>query len=382
MAKNGVGFEERIRDKEMHNAKFCFLNPNDPYHKYYLLQIKNWQSGVANAQPPPPAAPPATLSVKPGQSGDPGANGDHPAPSNNSVPMILPPPPPGMQEPKTIPLPPPPNDFLGETPSLSKQDVDIIKLTAQFVARNGTKFMTSLSQREHKNYQFDFLRPSHNLYPYFTKLVEQYTRILVPPRDLFGGLETQASNRYKVLDEIMKKVEYEAYVMHQKEKARIAADEEKIAFATIDWHDFVVVETIEFFESDNRAVLPPPMSIMELQSMTLEQRKGLISFDGGAGAARGDGDDGDGDDDDMEMDMDDDDNMDMDQDEGWCFLCVCDCRLCQINKNIEHYNIIRPCACCPRSYCYHFRQGTHHLAWCLIYYPKWRQNNLCSQRYC
>ena len=89
-------------------------------------------------------------------------------------------------------------------------------------------------------------------------------------------------------------------MLHEKEKARIAADKEKIAFATIDWHDFIVVETIEFFEGDNRAVLPPPMTITELQSMTLEQRKGLISFDGGEK------------DDDEDMDIDEDMDMDMD----------------------------------------------------------------------
>lgn len=31
--------------------------------------------------------------------------------------------------------------------------------------------------REHKNFQFDFLRPQHSLFNYFTKLVEQYTKV-------------------------------------------------------------------------------------------------------------------------------------------------------------------------------------------------------------
>lgn len=61
---------------------------------------------------------------------------------------------------------------------------DILKLTAQFVARNGRQFMTALSQREQRNYQFDFLRPNHSLFNYFTKLVEQYTKVLIPPKNL------------------------------------------------------------------------------------------------------------------------------------------------------------------------------------------------------
>lgn len=52
-----------------------------------------------------------------------------------------------------------------------------------------------------------------------------------------------------------------------------------VAFATIDWHDFVVVETIEFVEADDRAVLPVPLVLSELESMTLAERKNLLQFE-------------------------------------------------------------------------------------------------------
>ena len=54
---------------------------------------------------------------------------------------------------------------------------DVVKLTAQFVARNGRQFLTTVMQREQRNYLFDFLRPQHSLFNYFTKLVEQYTKV-------------------------------------------------------------------------------------------------------------------------------------------------------------------------------------------------------------
>ena len=57
---------------------------------------------------------------------------------------------------------------------------DIVKLTAQFVARNGAQFLDKLMVREQRNYQFDFLRKQHPLFNYFTKLVEQYSKILMP----------------------------------------------------------------------------------------------------------------------------------------------------------------------------------------------------------
>lgn len=54
---------------------------------------------------------------------------------------------------------------------------DIIKLTAMFVARNGRQFLTQLMTREARNSQFDFLKPAHSNFSYFTKLVEQYTKV-------------------------------------------------------------------------------------------------------------------------------------------------------------------------------------------------------------
>jgi len=68
-------------------------------------------------------------------------------------------------------------EFIADPPSISAFDLDVVKLTAQFVARNGRQFLTQLMQKEQRNYQFDFLRPQHSLFNYFTKLVEQYTKV-------------------------------------------------------------------------------------------------------------------------------------------------------------------------------------------------------------
>jgi splicing factor 3A subunit 1 len=45
-----------------------------------------------------------------------------------------------------------------------------------------------------------------------------------------------------------------------------------VAYAQIDWHDFVVVETVLFTEADDQAKLPPPTSLSDLQSASLEQK--------------------------------------------------------------------------------------------------------------
>jgi splicing factor 3A subunit 1 len=46
------------------------------------------------------------------------------------------------------------NDFIV---FFSAFDLDVVKLTAQFVARNGRQFLTNLMNREQRNYQASFM---------------------------------------------------------------------------------------------------------------------------------------------------------------------------------------------------------------------------------
>jgi splicing factor 3A subunit 1 len=75
--------------------------------------------------------------------------------------------------------PPPDPQFLYEPPTLFQQDVDIVRLTAQFVARNGREFLTKLAQQEANNFQFEFLKPHHVLFPFFHRMIEQYSKVCV-----------------------------------------------------------------------------------------------------------------------------------------------------------------------------------------------------------
>ena len=48
--------------------------------------------------------------------------------------------------------------------------------------------------------------------------------------------------------------------------------------AAIDWHDFVVVDTVEFTEADEKTTLPHPITIADLEGLTLEQKKSSTFF--------------------------------------------------------------------------------------------------------
>ncbi|KAJ1499769.1 SF3a splicing factor complex subunit [Coelomomyces lativittatus] len=54
-----------------------------------------------------------------------------------------------------------------------------------------------------------------------------------------------------------------------------------MAFASIDWHGFVVVETITIDETDFETPLPAPTTLLELQRVSLQQRQLGLLLDGG-----------------------------------------------------------------------------------------------------
>ncbi|KAI8046180.1 hypothetical protein M5D96_002380 [Drosophila gunungcola] len=45
VARNGPEFEARIRQNELGNPKFNFLNGGDPYHAYYRHKVNEFREG-------------------------------------------------------------------------------------------------------------------------------------------------------------------------------------------------------------------------------------------------------------------------------------------------------------------------------------------------
>lgn len=127
-----------------------------------------------------------------------------------------------------------------------------MKLTAQFVARNGRNFLTTLMNKEQRNYQFDFLRPQHSLFQYFTKLLEQYTKVrsekthyqlyiyliiiilqvLIPPKDLINRLREESTNPQVVLDQVKYRADWQRHQEAQKRKEEMIIEKERSEFLT------------------------------------------------------------------------------------------------------------------------------------------------------
>ncbi|OJJ84219.1 putative pre-mRNA splicing factor [Aspergillus glaucus CBS 516.65] len=252
VARNGLVFEDRVREKERNNPKFSFLTPSDAYAPFYQWRLVEIKEGRGTAV----------------AAGRPGEAAAAPEP----------------EEPKG-PAEPPGFHFSARMPIINAQDLEVVKLTALYVAKRGKSFMTALSQREARNFQFDFLRPQHSLYQFFTRLVDQYTTLLrqegideaTSEQRRLAELEYNVKNKFHILDRAKQRAEWVKYQEQQKQKREEEEEQERITYAQIDWHDFVVVETVLFTEADDQAELPPPTSLNDLQSASLEQ-KAMISL--------------------------------------------------------------------------------------------------------
>ena len=250
VVRNGANFEGRVRESQGHRPQTSFLNPEDAYHAYYRWRVQEIEQGRGT-------------SISAGRQGE-------------EVSFR------GREERKG-PEKPEEFAFSARMPNISAQDLEVVKLTALFAAKNGRSWTTALAQREAGNYQFDFLRPQHSMYQFWDRLVEQYKDLLNgenvdggrPQKKRIAELEANVQNRFHVLERAKKRAEWVKFQQAQKVAKEELDEKEQVAYAQIDWHDFVVVETVVFDERDEGAELPAPSSKNDLQSASLEQKAAM-----------------------------------------------------------------------------------------------------------
>ena len=245
---------------------------------------------------------------------------------------------------KFLPLPPPPLPL--ETVhvvapyNLTPTQIETIQLVAQFVAMDGKggPFLPALCSREWSNPTFGFCQPRNIHFAYFSALVDAYRKIIhdytsadimvatIQNRDGSAADETttvkiktkeeeekkqspQAPtvvyDAQAALDDAAYRTEYERELerrrlKQQQQHANVMEDGE-IA-NVIDWHDFVVVETIDF-PIEEQVDVELSMLPTKTATTTASTASGMVTDnDGGAASASADND--------MEESSDDDDGDD------------------------------------------------------------------------
>ena len=247
VARNGPEFEQRILGSEKNNAKFNFLLPNDPYNAFYKSRIAAFKEEAAGGDAASVAAK-AEAAAKEAQE-------------KSGVAVVAGT---GAAAPKVL-VAPKKEEYTVHVPlGITSLDLDVIKLTAQFVARNGKSFLTGLTSREHSNPQFNFLKPTHSMFTFFTSLADAYSKVLMPPTHVAEQL-SKDEDKSALLERALQRLEWE----RSRDAAKAAADDEiekeREAMALIDWHEFVVVETIDF-DDDEDEDLPMPLTVTEIMS--------------------------------------------------------------------------------------------------------------------
>jgi splicing factor 3A subunit 1 len=141
---------------------------------------------------------------------------------------------------------------------ISASAADRIRLTAEFTATSGRRFLASLTSREFNNPEFDFLRPSNPYFSYYTTLVDAYAKVLSPPPNIIAKVEALSNDMtssYSFLESVVHEAEW---MRLEEEKKRKEEDAGAASAGLIDWHNFFVVETVELkdfvFENETNSL--------------------------------------------------------------------------------------------------------------------------------
>jgi splicing factor 3A subunit 1 len=311
VAKNGRTFETRILNSSKgQTPKFAFLHATSPFHAYYEDRIQFYEKnggveeektdttnsnepssavGNSNVESPPSnpiEASNSTAKTQKSSALDPIAkallsqrtkiaefykqNGNSvPSPSEAQQSGVE-----GSAEPSPsitplVSLPPPPILSLVQIAapaSISALQLETIQFTAQLIALcsvfgRGVNLLHELTMREWNNRTFGFCQPRHGHFPYFSALVDAYQRILHQwsstsnntSEKPYGSIEAMATN----VEHCLEIAAYRAEYQRDKEE-RSQREQGATAVNKIDWHDFVVVETIDFPVDEVVSMLPPP----------------------------------------------------------------------------------------------------------------------------
>eukprot|EP00980_Cylindrotheca_fusiformis_P026682 scaffold16906_cov113-Cylindrotheca_fusiformis.AAC.3 len=281
VAKNGRAFEARILNSEKGKTpKFAFLQPTSPFHAYYEDRIEFYEKGGEDdeersdeIQPETKAKPKPDTKRKQekkqkASAVDPIARSllsqrnritQAKAKENEASNSVADDSAKNLAAMASL-IPPPPLDLVSviAPTGLSASQIETVQLVAIFTALDGKggSFLHQLTVREWNNSEFSFCQPRHAHFAYFSALVDAYRQVLAvwAVQDSVNTPVNGSTSIEEILDEAAYRAEYEREV----EKQNLNQEEGEII--VIDWHDFVVVETIDFpaGEAVELSMLPPP----------------------------------------------------------------------------------------------------------------------------
>ncbi|XP_024016849.1 probable splicing factor 3A subunit 1 isoform X1 [Eutrema salsugineum] len=257
VSDTGSEFEKKIIAKEAENARFNFLKSSDLYHAFYKQKLTKYRAQSQDG---------AQASVLKPDSAD----------DNEAVDAK-----PDLQAqfrvpPKALEAPEPEKYTVRVSEGITSEELDIIKLTAQFAGRNGQLFLNGLQSRESNNPLFQFMKPTHWMFPFFNALINVYLDVLMPPKDFKEKLRKSVADFTTVRDRCLNRLEWDRSQEQQRKKEEDEKELERVQMAMIDWHDFSAVASIDFADEEDEG-LPPPTTY---EDVTRKRRVSTMAEDG------------------------------------------------------------------------------------------------------
>jgi splicing factor 3A subunit 1 len=87
--------------------------------------------------------------------------------------------------------------------------------------------------REHKNPQFEFLKPNHGYHGLFITLVEQYTKCLLPGKHLTQNLTSDFINKQTLLNNIIEKYHFQKLAEKERKRQEEELERESCLFYSL-----------------------------------------------------------------------------------------------------------------------------------------------------
>lgn len=175
----------------------------------------------------------------------------------------------------------PPLDFECSFPTaVSKRKLTIMKIIAQYSVIN-----PQLLAEKVKDNEYDFVEPSHVLYPVYQQYVNQYKRVVEGAKPFSGNVLQRAIERSAVIndsnpvkDNLLNNANNNSNSKrgsrgpgHSVTDAPAVAREGSPLH--INWHNFLVLETVNFFSQDINGTsnLSAPLTLEELKLERTQQ---------------------------------------------------------------------------------------------------------------
>eukprot|EP01064_Diplonema_japonicum_P016566 TRINITY_DN24571_c0_g1_i1.p1 TRINITY_DN24571_c0_g1~~TRINITY_DN24571_c0_g1_i1.p1 ORF type:complete len:438 (+),score=117.49 TRINITY_DN24571_c0_g1_i1:67-1380(+) len=233
VARSGKAFEQKVLQNEKGNDKFKFLDEGNPFHGYYLSKVDEYKMRLSAGED-------VQLEKKEEEQDV----TEKPEKSHTKVKARANP----FEKLYTVPVE-------RKMPSV---ELEIIKQMAKYVAQHGKAFLSQIAQKERNNPTFDFLKGSSPRFPVFQNFLKAYTALLNPPKDNIERLQDDCDNRMSILTHCNDVVSWRREDDEQKKVKESEVEVERVAYHSIDWSDFVIVETIDFTDAPTTPTPAPP----------------------------------------------------------------------------------------------------------------------------